>query len=71
MKHVITYLLFPFFLGGTFFGLMGKSTNRHGRDLIICFGYVIHMVCFFMIFLNIPEHSPIDNRIEDTYIDSK
>ncbi|XP_052262604.1 UNC93-like protein MFSD11 [Dreissena polymorpha] len=57
-------------LGGSLFGLMGKSTNRHGRDLIIMFGYVVHMVCFFLIFINLPERSPINESNEATYITS-
>lgn len=50
---------------------MGKSTNRHGRDLIVCLGYVVHMACFYLIYINLPERSPIDSSDEATYIDSK
>ncbi|XP_052821047.1 UNC93-like protein MFSD11 [Mya arenaria] len=57
-------------VGGTFFGLMGKSTNRHGRDLIVMFGYVVHMGCFYLIYINLPERSPLEASYGDTFITS-
>ncbi|XP_053392761.1 UNC93-like protein MFSD11 [Mercenaria mercenaria] len=55
-------------IGGTLFGLMAKRTNRHGRDIIVMFGYVIHMACFYLIFINLPSKSPIDPTDESTYM---
>ena len=52
------------------FGLLGKRTNKYGRDPIVMFGYVIHMVCFYLIFLNQPMASPIKDSI-GTYITPK
>ncbi|KAL4239617.1 DUF895 domain membrane protein [Mactra antiquata] len=46
-------------IGGTLFGLLAKSTNRKGRDIIVMFGYVVHMACFYLIYLNLPAKSPI------------
>ena len=59
------------FVGGALFGLLGKKTNRHGRDIIVVFGYVVHMVCFFLIFINFPKSSPIESLDQPTYITSK
>ncbi|PIK55725.1 putative UNC93-like protein MFSD11-like [Apostichopus japonicus] len=48
-------------LGGGLFGLLGNRTNTYGRDPIVLLGYLVHMACFFLIFLNIPGPSPIDS----------
>ncbi|CAL1528818.1 unnamed protein product, partial [Lymnaea stagnalis] len=56
--------------GGALFGLLGTKTNAHGRDLIVMLGYIVHMVAFYIIFLNLPEKSPIDPTNSATYITS-
>lgn len=44
--------------GGVAFGLMGsRITNKIGRDPIVILGFVIHIIAFFLIFLNIPNYS--------------
>lgn len=48
-------------LGGGLFGLLGNKTNTYGRDPIVLLGYLVHMACFFLIFLNLPGPSPIDS----------
>ncbi|XP_014680886.1 PREDICTED: UNC93-like protein MFSD11 isoform X2 [Priapulus caudatus] len=48
-------------LGGATFGLFGKRTNRYGRDPIVMFGCVIHMICFFLIYINLPGESPLQD----------
>lgn len=57
-------------IGGAVFGLFGKKTNKFGRDPIVLLGYIIHMITFFLIFLNLPASSPIDFSDEPTYIKS-
>ena len=57
--------------GGALFGLLGKKTNRYGRDIIVVFGYVVHMLCFYLIFINFPSQSPIEETHGSTYITSK
>ncbi|XP_071106126.1 UNC93-like protein MFSD11 [Haliotis cracherodii] len=57
-------------LGGGIFGLFGKRTNTHGRDPIVLFGYVLHLVAFFLIFLNMPNNSSLTDSAEATYIES-
>lgn len=44
--------------GGVAFGLMGtRITNKIGRDPIVILGFVIHILAFFLIFLNIPNYA--------------
>ncbi|XP_059141605.1 UNC93-like protein MFSD11 isoform X2 [Physella acuta] len=57
-------------LGGALFGLLGKKTNAHGRDPIIVLGYVVQITAFFLIFLDLPQNSPIDLTNQPTYITS-
>lgn len=55
-------------LGGAAFGLMGKRTNKYGRDPIVLLGYLAHMAAFFLIFMNIPNGSPQNNDDSATYM---
>lgn len=55
-------------LGGAAFGLMGKRTNKYGRDPIVLLGYIAHMAAFFLIFMNIPNGSPQNNDDSATYM---
>ena len=57
--------------GGGLFGILGKKTNHFGRDPIILLGYVVHMVAFYLIFLSLPEDSPIRETEQPTYIPPK
>ncbi|CAG5127832.1 unnamed protein product [Candidula unifasciata] len=57
-------------VGGGFFGMMAKKTNKHGRDPIIVLGYVAHIVAFYIVFLNLPASSPIEDTLGPTYITS-
>ncbi|CAH0389244.1 unnamed protein product [Bemisia tabaci] len=54
-------------LGGLFFGIMGKKTARWGRDAIVIAGFIIHILSFFLIFLNVPNDATIS---KDTTIES-
>ncbi|XP_055335100.1 UNC93-like protein MFSD11 isoform X2 [Paramacrobiotus metropolitanus] len=45
--------------GGLLFGILGKKTIRHGRDPIVLFGFMVHIITFFLIFLNIPFDAPL------------
>ena len=67
-------LLFSFYLfvGGALFGIFGSKTNRHGRDPIVLLGYIVHMACFYLCFLNFPSKSPMEkDSNEVTYITPK
>ena len=42
--------------GGVAFGLLGARTStKLGRDPIVVLGFIIHMIAFFLIFLNLPN----------------
>lgn len=42
--------------GGVSFGLLGaRTSNKLGRDPIVILGFIIHIVAFFLIFLNLPN----------------
>lgn len=47
-------------VGGAVFGLLGNRQKvGHGRDSVVLFGYIVHIVCFYLIFLNSPDESPL------------
>lgn len=56
-------------LGGGLFGILGKKTIRWGRSPIVVAGFVIHIVAFFLIFLNIPNPAPVGKTEEGAFID--
>ncbi|CAD6993703.1 unnamed protein product [Ceratitis capitata] len=55
--------------GGGLFGILAKKTTRFGRDPIVIAGYVIHMVAFFLIFLNLPDNAPFKDTEDISYLD--
>lgn len=55
--------------GGLIFGIFGTKTIKWGRDPIVLIGYLVHMVAFFMIFLNFKADSTLtDNPVKTTFI---
>ncbi|KAK7507828.1 hypothetical protein BaRGS_00000793 [Batillaria attramentaria] len=57
-------------LGGGLFGLLGKRTNKYGRDPIVIMGYVVHMTAFYLAFVNLPMDSPVNESHAPTYFHS-
>lgn len=57
-------------LGGALFGIFGRHTIKYGRDPIVMLGMVVHMVCFYLIFLNLQSDSPMKETSLPTYIPS-
>uniref|UniRef100_A0A8D8W830 UNC93-like protein MFSD11 n=2 Tax=Cacopsylla melanoneura TaxID=428564 RepID=A0A8D8W830_9HEMI len=55
-------------LGGAIFGIFSKQTTRWGREPIIVFGYILHMLAFFFIFLNIPNAAPFGDTMDEAFI---
>ena len=45
-------------LGGLSFMVIGHYFKGKGRVFIVIFGYILHMVTFYTIFLNLPNRSP-------------
>lgn len=46
-------------VGGVTFGLLGKKTIRYGRDPIVIAGFVVHILAFGLIFMNLPDNAPL------------
>jgi len=57
-------------LGGAAFGILGSRTNKWGRDPIVIAGFVLHVISFFVIFLNLPNTSPFGDTAETAFIAS-
>lgn len=55
--------------GGGLFGILGAKTTRFGRDPIVIAGYIVHLVAFFLIFLNLPDNAPFRDTNDIAYID--
>lgn len=47
--------------GGVLFGLLGTKTIKYGRDPIVIMGFIVHLISFLMIYLNIPDSAPLNN----------
>ncbi len=58
-------------IGGASFGILGSKTNRYGRDPIVILGYVVHMISFFLIFINLPSVSSLEPTHDPAYITSR
>ncbi|XP_077293779.1 UNC93-like protein MFSD11 [Arctopsyche grandis] len=56
-------------LGGALFGILGNKTARWGRDPIVITGYLIHVLSFFLIFLNLPNDAPFGETDEKSYME--
>ena len=57
------------FLGGLLFSIFGKKTTKYGRDPIILLGFIVHLVTFYLIFLNLPNDAPITPKtMEDSWL---
>ncbi|XP_074647181.1 UNC93-like protein MFSD11 isoform X2 [Tubulanus polymorphus] len=56
-------------LGGALFGLCGKWMRRSGRDPIILFGFLVNITTYYLIFLNLPQMSPIEDTHGAVYVD--
>ncbi|XP_050719107.1 UNC93-like protein MFSD11 isoform X3 [Eriocheir sinensis] len=55
-------------LGGGVFGIFGSKTVKFGRDPIVILGYLIHVLCYFLIFLNLPTKSPLGNTVDSSHL---
>ena len=59
------------FTGGLLFGIFSKQTKRVGHDFVVLLGYCIHLVAFYLVFLNLPMSSPIMETEGPTYLMSR
>lgn len=44
--------------GGVLFGLLGSKTIKYGRDPIVIIGFIVHLISFLLIYLNLPDDAP-------------
>lgn len=54
--------------GGVLFGLMGSKTTKFGRDSIVIAGFVIHLLSFVLIFINLPDEAPFGDTYKIAYL---
>ena len=58
-------ILFP---GGGLFGILGKYTNRLGKDPVVLLGMLLHFVVYLLVFYNLPTQSSISRVLpEDSF----
>lgn len=58
-------------IGGATFGLLGSKTTKQGRDPVVMLGYVVHMVSFILIFINLPDAASFEVTSNPAYITSR
>ena len=56
--------------GGLLFGIFGHYITTKGRDPVVMLGFLVHLMSFFLIFLNIPNDAPFGNTSSHAYIKS-
>jgi len=54
--------------GGLLFGIFGKLTVKHGRDPVVLIGFVIHMITYYLIFLNVPDDAPLNQTDGESWL---
>ena len=55
--------------GGLLFGIFGKVVIRHGRNVVVTLGFIVHMIAFVMIYIDIPNMAPFGNTNDSAIID--
>lgn len=59
------------FAGGLIFGILGKIARKYGRNLIVLLGFLLHILSFFLIFLNLPDDTPTNVSSAPAYIEPR
>lgn len=54
--------------GGLLFGIFGKLTVKHGRDPVVLIGFVIHVITYYLIFLNLPDDAPLNQTSGESWL---
>ncbi|XP_055312728.1 UNC93-like protein MFSD11 isoform X2 [Sitodiplosis mosellana] len=55
--------------GGVLFGLLGSKTIKYGRDPIVIIGFIVHLISFLLIFLNLPDNAPFNDTQDIGFFD--
>ena len=57
------------------FGILGKRTIKFGRDPVVLLGFLVHIVSFYLAFLNLSSDCPFTHKdgvaYQHTYITPK
>ena len=57
--HINLFMcLFP--PGGGLFGILGKYTNKFGKDPVVLLGMLVHFIAFYLAYANLPALSIAD-----------
>lgn len=54
--------------GGILFGFMGHLTVKRGRHPIILLGFVLTIIAYVLMFINIPAGATIEETMDDAYV---
>ncbi|KAF2360769.1 Ion channel regulatory protein UNC-93 [Trinorchestia longiramus] len=54
-------------IGGATFGIFGSKTIKFGRDPIVLLGFIIHILCFYLIFMNLPAAAPLGDTNDPSF----
>lgn len=57
-------------VGGLLFGIFGHLMVNRGRDPIVILGFLVHVLAFFLVFINIPNDAPFGETSSHAYIKS-
>ena len=44
------------------------TINRRGRELVVAFGFMVHVAAYFAVFVNIPREASVQPTVGATYI---
>ncbi|GAU99681.1 hypothetical protein RvY_10642 [Ramazzottius varieornatus] len=55
-------------LGSFVYGLVDKWFPRIGRDPVVVSGYLLHMLAFALVYVNIPHDAPLGNTFSEAII---
>lgn len=58
-------------IGGAAFGLLGSRTTKRGRDPVVIFGFISHMMSFIIIYINLPSSASIGETSDPAFIESR
>lgn len=58
-------------LGSFVYGLVDKRFPRLGRDPVVVSGYLLHMIAFFLVFVNIPNDASLGDTFSEAIIHPK
>uniref|UniRef100_T2MJ12 UNC93-like protein MFSD11 n=1 Tax=Hydra vulgaris TaxID=6087 RepID=T2MJ12_HYDVU len=55
-------------LGGLLFSIFSKHTKKYGRNPIVLSGFIIHIIAFYLIFLNVPDRATLEPTNGDSFL---